>query len=231
MEKALRRFNEALRRADPAWATASLEQIRTLQALKDEANELITSFLPETPQPLRAESHKLPPEQELTAIPVYCVSSMFLHECYQYLIRSKPGAGGEPEWMLAVTGLRIGHFLTLEHRLEFKLSNQSLAQASADMKEFTKLMIDLSEFGQALHAIFHSHRLAGPPSPSGIDMHLQETLEQASYPAIQAVFSEDGYIRFFARNRPFEVLVYGKGVDKHGRFLYRLNQIGKVHHS
>ena len=74
--------------------------------------------------------------------------------------------------MLAITGLRVGPFLTLEHWLEFKLSLQSPARAAADMTEFTQLMLKLDQFGQALHAIFHSHRFDGPPRPSGIDLNL-----------------------------------------------------------
>jgi hypothetical protein len=170
-------------------------------------------------------------EPQRLVTPVYCVSSMMLHDCHPYLVQRMQATGREPEWMLALTGLRIGNLLTLEHRLELKLDVQSAACASTDMRDLTRLLIQLSEFGQALHAVFHSHRFNGPPRPSATDMSLQEKLEQARYPAIQAVFSEDGYVRFFAKHRPFEVLIYGKGVEKVDRYLYRLQQIGQVGHT
>lgn len=223
VRKALQQFNGSLRKADVQGAAAAAERIRTLHTLSEEMKALVNAYLSESLTFEKTEEHHLPPAQYPVTIPVYCVSSMTLHECYRYLVQKKPGTNEEPEWMLAVTGLRIGPFLTLEHWLEFELAEQSWAQAAADMKAFTQLMLELDEYGQALHALFHSHRLNGPPRPSGIDMNLQETLEQASYPAIQAVFSQDGYVRFFARARPFEMLVYGQEIQKHGRFLYRLN--------
>jgi hypothetical protein len=230
MEKALRQFNRSLRKADSDGAVAAAERIRTLCTLSEEVNTLVNSYVSESLPSEKAEGHLLLPTQYPADIPIYCVSSAVLHECYRYLMQKKPGMDEEPEWMLAVTGLHIGPFLTLEHWLEFKLSLQSQAQAVADMTEFTHLMLKLDEFGQALHAIFHSHRFKGPPRPSGIDLNLQETLEQASYLAIQAVFSQDGYVRFFACDRPFEILIYGKEVQRYDRFLYRLNQIGEVSH-
>jgi proteasome lid subunit RPN8/RPN11 len=231
MIKALRRFNRFLRKADSDGTIAAAKRIRTLCTLSKEVNALVSSYLLESPPFRKTEEHRLLPSQFPADIPIYFISSMVLHECYRYLMQKKPGANEEPEWMLAVTGVRIGSFLTLEHWLEFKLSLQSPAQAAADMTDFTKLMLKLDEFGQALHGIFHSHRFNGPPRPSGTDLHLQETLEQASYLAIQAIFSQDGYVRFFARDRPFEVLIYGREVQRHERFLYRLNQIGEVSHS
>jgi proteasome lid subunit RPN8/RPN11 len=230
MEKALRQFNRSLRKADSDGAAAATERIRTLRTLSEEVNTLVNSYVLESPPSGKTEGHRLPPTQYPADIPIYCISSMVLHECYRYLMQKKPGRDEELEWMLAVTGLRIGPFLTLEHWLEFKLSLQSRAQATADMTDFIQLMLKLDEFGQALYAIFHSHRFNGPPRPSGIDLNLQETLEQASYPAVQAVFSQDGYVRFFAYDRSFEMLVYGREVQRYERFLYRLNQIGEVSH-
>ena len=231
MGKTLRQFNRSLRKANSDGVIAATERIRTLYTLSREVNSLVSSYLLESSLSGKAEEPRPLPTQHTADIPIYCISSMVLHECHRYLMQKKPGMNEEPEWMLAVTGLHIRPFLTLEHWLEFKLSLQSPARAAADMTEFTKLMLKLDEFGQALHAIFHSHRFNGPPSPSGTDLNLQETLEQASYPAIQAVFSQDGYVRFFACDRPFEVLIYGREVQRHERFLYRINQIGEISHS
>ena len=234
LKRALRQINRAFQQGDVERIGAGLEQIRRLHASRDKfqevANHCLTGYLLPPgagPQEGRAAQTQ---HQQVGDIAIYCASSLFLHECHQHLTRKLEGNAG-PEWMLAVTGLRLGQFLTLEHRLDFTLSAHSTAHAAANMQEFTHLMVGLDAVGQCLHGIFHSHRFNGPPSPSGTDSRLQETLEQASYPAVQAIFSEDGYVRFFTCNRPFEVQVYGKEVQKHGRFLYHLNHSGKISHS
>ena len=53
--------------------------------------------------------------------------------------------------------------------------------------------------------------------------HLRRLLEPA-FPAIQAVFSEDGYIRFFSAERPFSIRIFGKGVTHVKENLYQLDQ-------
>ncbi len=166
------------------------------------------------------------------AFDTYWVSSATLAEAYRFLTQRLPATGQEPEWMLAVTGLKNGHVRTLEHLIEVKLASQSPGQASFDMQDFTRIAVSLHEHGQALHAIFHSHRFSGPPHPSGIDDRLQRILEEGGYPAIQAVFSEDGYVRFFARQRRFAVEVHGKGVTcvDRERCLYRIVHFSTLPH-
>lgn len=163
---------------------------------------------------------------------IYWISSATLAEAYRFLTQRLPATGQEPEWMLAVTGIRNGHIRTLEHLIEVKLASQSAGQASFDMQDFTRIAVSLHEHGQALHAIFHSHRFSGPPHPSAVDDRLQRLLEEGGYPAIQAVFSEDGYVRFFARQRRFAVQVYGKGVTciDRAHFLYRLVHFSTLPH-
>jgi len=228
IKKALRQFNQSLRKADADQMVAAVGRLRILCTLSEEVNTLLSAYLLESVSSEGTEEHRSSPTQCTAELSVYCVGSLLLHKCYQSLMQKKPGLNEEPEWMLAVTGLRIGPFLTLEHALEVELCMQSSMHAAADMRGFTQLTLELDRFGQALHAIFHSHRFNGPPTPSPVDLNLQETLEQASYPAIQAAFSSDGYVRFFALSRPFEILVYGRGVQRHGRFLYRLNQMGEI---
>jgi len=171
----------------------------------------------------------LPP---IEAVPTYWVSSATLAEAYAYLTQRLPGTNQEPEWMLAVSGLKRDHVRTLEHLIEVKLATQSGGQASFDIQDFTRIAIALHEHGQALHAILHSHRFQGPPHPSGTDDRLQRRLEEGGYPAIQAVFSEDGYVRFFASQRQFAVEVNGKGVEPVDRegYLYRIVHFDTLPH-
>ncbi len=184
------------------------------------------------PPPLPAGDEVAFPRPQ-AAVYVYAISSLILAQAHAYLTQHLPGSSQEPEWMLAVSGLNHDGVRTLEHLIEVRLASQSAAQASFDMQDFTRVAVCLYEHGQALHAIFHSHRFAGPPHPSATDDRLQRVLEDGDYPAIQAVFSEDGYVRFFARNRRFVIAVQGKGVESvdGDKKLYRILQFGTLSHS
>lgn len=198
--------------------------------------ETVTPTLATLPSPQPAQSANLLPAPAVpdlpSAEPSYLVSSPVLAQAKALLTRHLPGAGSEPEWMLAVTGVKQASLHTLEHLIEVKLASQSSTKAAFDMQDFARIVMELQEQGLALHAIFHSHRFAGPPHPSGVDWHLQDLLDKGGYPAIQAVFSEDGYVRFFAR-RPFSVTVYGKGVEDVDQesALYRITNFGTIPHA
>lgn len=155
----------------------------------------------------------------------YRISSATLAAAYRYLTQRLPDrADAEPEWLLVVSGLKLptGE-RTLETLIEIQLQQQDSSRAAFDMAAFTATAVTLHAHGQALHAIFHSHRFAGPPGPSGVDKALQRQLD-AGYPAIQAVFSEDGYVRFFGGARPWQIEVHGRGVERLAADLYRARQ-------
>lgn len=198
-----------------------------LQVLKTVAPVFadLSSSMPFEPIP------RLPQLPLAPALPTYIVSPATLAEAYAYLTQQRPDEGQEPEWMLAVTGVQHNDLRTLEHLIQIKLAQQSAVTATFDMQDFARVAITLHEQGLALHAIFHSHRFRGQPQPSMVDWRLQEVLDQGGYPAIQAVFSEDGYVRFFAQ-RPFAVRVSGKGVDcvDQETALYRLTHFGLLPH-
>lgn len=177
---------------------------------------LVPVYLPTYQPPAPAAAAK--PTDNTT----YWISSATLATAYQYLLQKLPN-GGEPEWMLAVTGIKLPNGTrTLEHLMAIKLNRQNGVQAAFDMADFTRVAVMLHEHGQALHAILHSHRFAGPPGPSGVDLALQRQLDGGGYPAIQAVFSEDGYVRFFAGAKPWQVQVHGSGVESCGPGLWRI---------
>jgi len=219
----LARLQRALRDGDAGRAIRSLQEVEQMLEVARAIPDLAT----EVRQVLA------PPEASATAtVPTYWISSATLAMAHAYLTQRLPGSLREPEWMLAATGLRRDQLYTLEYLIEVKIAKQSGAQAAFDMQDFTRVAVTLHEHGQALHAIFHSHRFAGAPHPSGTDMRLQKVLEEGGYPTIQAVFSEDGYVRFFAGQRRFNVEVYGKGVrqiDEEG-FLYRIVHFGTLQH-
>jgi hypothetical protein len=94
------------------------------------------------------------------------------------------------------------------------MSAQSAFGAKAEQQAFTRACIELSQWGHALHGLFHSHPGTGPhatrPSPDK-DLPTHQRLETGDYPLIGAIFVP-GYVRFFSTNRPFTVTIYGTGV-------------------
>jgi hypothetical protein len=139
----------------------------------------------------------------------YLVGSMFLYDSYQRLNR------GPEEHLFFVTGLRLGKLLTLDHICEFKVESASRVHARGDISSSHLTLINLDNLGHRLHALFHKHpgKGIGATFPSSTDIQTQERMERGGYPVIGAVFSEDGYIRFFSANRQFMVNIYGKGVN------------------
>lgn len=170
------------------------------------------------------------PRPEEPQVHRYSISSVTLAEAYAYLTQRAAGRDSEPEFMLAVSGVEAGGVRTLERLIVVKMAHQSFGEASFDMQDFGRIAIALYEHGQYLHAVFHSHRFRWPTGPSTTDTRLQAMLEQTGYPAIQAVFSEDGFVRFFANQRRFAVEVYGTGVEPVDGYpdAFRITQFGTL---
>lgn len=243
LQKLLKALNRAQQHANVKDIAALVEEIKRFRQATADASALAKDLYPRPASNLPsapASAGVAPPiarparsnGQDGAGVHRYVVSSATLAEAHAYLTQHLPGAHNEPEWMLAVSGVEVNGVRTLERLIEVRLASQSFGQASFDMEDFTRVAVLLHEHGLALHAILHSHRFGGPPSPSATDTRLQATLEEGGYPAIQAVFSEDGYVRFFANERRFVVHVYGKGVvPVHGSpALYRIVQFGTLPH-
>lgn len=146
----------------------------------------------------------------------FVVGSVFLHQMHTYLTR------GTTEWMAGITGPTINGTRLLTDRIEIGSERRSVAGVTGDQDAVFKVLIDLEKHGHALHALVHSHRFAGPPTPSGVDLRMQETFDAGGYGAIQAIFSEDGFVRFFGGKEPFSVQVYGTRVEQIDDDLFRL---------
>jgi hypothetical protein len=121
----------------------------------------------------------------------------------------------------------VGDVRLLDRLVPVKIAYQSAGGIRLSEAGLQEALIDLHEDGHALHGVFHSHRMHGPGGahPSQIDMDTQEhILEAACYPAIQAIFTDDGFIRFFSFKRPFEIEVFGKGVEHVEPSLFKLQR-------
>jgi hypothetical protein len=144
------------------------------------------------------------------AVAEYFISSRFLTECARFLLADPNGY----ERLHLVSGVQPGaNRYTLEYMDKVAMAEQSETGARADQQSFTRALIHLTEWGQALHGLFHSHpgQGAGCTHPSPTDVTTHKRLEQGDYPLIGAIFVP-GYVRFFSTDRPFTVTVSGRGV-------------------
>ena len=162
---------------------------------------------------------------------VYVASSRFLHDCHAYLVQ-RQAEHPRDEWLLLVTGSKHENTVHLDTRFAPMLEAQSAAYVRADPFSTRDILIDMHEYGEQLHAIFHSHRFTGPQTPSSTDEMNHRRHEGGRYAIITGIFSEDGYVTFWNTGRPvFTVVVSGKGVqpvDGSGK-RFRLSAIGQVH--
>ncbi len=141
----------------------------------------------------------------------YRIGSLFLKEAFECLVAAPEEA------MRIVSGIVLEENLFILDRLIQVEYKASIVGAKADVKDLFKKLIELDEkYGHLLLGVCHSHPFKGIAGtcPSGVDYNLQQSLETAGYKTIQAIFSRDGYIRFFSNKLSFEIEVYGKGIEK-----------------
>jgi len=151
----------------------------------------------------------------------YAVSSLFLHECYKALTADRD------EQFFFITGAVVNGTCVLDQRLEFKHSKRSIVGVVGNHADTHRLLIKLEQYGHRLLAHFHSHPGKGLEAtrPSGTDTGFQKRLEDAGYPTVAAIFSRDGYIRFFRLDKDLEIEIYGSGVEQHGKNSFRITAI------
>jgi hypothetical protein len=156
-------------------------------------------------------------------IPTYVISSWFLADCAAYLLSHPDGF----ELLHLVTGSKISASQrTLDRMIKVPLEAYSPASARADQQELQKLLIEFSGWGHTLHGLFHSHPGVGKGAtqPSGVDLGTQKLYEQGGYPLVGAIFSRDGYVRFFA-SHPIAISVFGAGVEQHDEHVFKIQTL------
>lgn len=151
----------------------------------------------------------------------YAISSLFLHECYKALTADRD------EQFFFLTGMVVSGINVLDQRLEFQHAKRSMVGVVGNHADTHRLLIKLEQFGHRLLAHFHSHPGNGLEAthPSGTDTGFQRRLEDAGYPVVAAIFSRDGYVRFFRLDNDLEIEIYGSGVEQHGKNSFRLTTI------
>lgn len=141
------------------------------------------------------------------------ISSLFLTESWEYLT-SDPQKN---ERLHLVTGLVTDDGTRILCKIEkVKYDKKSAVYVSADRIDAHEKILSFSnDFGHQLLGMFHSHIAKGSSStrPSSIDRSFMDRHEKLGCYCVGGIFSLDGYVRFFA-NKPFDLNVYGKGVQK-----------------
>lgn len=140
----------------------------------------------------------------------FLISSLFLRECYKEL------TADSKEQLLFISGPETENAFILDQKCTFDHLSRTAVGVEGDMKSTHRLLCDLEESGHKLLAHFHSHPGKGISAtlPSSIDLSFQERLQRGGYPTVAAIFSRDGFVRFFRLNEQVAIEIYGKGVEK-----------------
>jgi len=153
--------------------------------------------------------------------PRYLVDVPFLRLALDAVTRT------EREGLTYVTGPQDGTgSFALTRLVEIDLARASIAYASPDPSSQLDALEQLTDQGLLLLAMFHSHPGSGQDAthPSEVDLSTQAQLEEAGYPTIGAIFSRDGYVRFYTEDRPFEIIVSGTGCEHVTDRVYRITK-------
>lgn len=157
----------------------------------------------------------------------FVVDSLFLAGAKRFLIGKHPDqAAGVRERFHYVTGIRVDRqTYVLTHLIPVDYSDQSAVYLRVDDSSNIVALASLDRWGTPLVAHFHSHPGRGPGAtfPSGTDRRFQERLERGSHIAIGAIYSQDGYVRFFAGDDSrFEVRVFGNQIKEIETNVYKI---------
>jgi hypothetical protein len=140
----------------------------------------------------------------------FVVSSLFLHECFRELTLDSK------EQFVFISGCEADGIMVLDQRCGFEHVSRTAAGVEGEIRSTHRLLCKLEQCGHRLLSHMHSHpgRGIGATMPSPTDRAFQERLERGGYPTVAAVFSRDGYIRFFRLDHEFELEIHGKGVEE-----------------
>lgn len=207
-ERLLKAFARATEQRRATYMHRVCRDLRRLNELLDTLDQVQTALTePEGPAKSR-----------------YTVSSLFLHQCFREL------TADQNEQFFFVTGSEVAGVMVLDQKLEFTHQRRTMMGVEGQVGSTHRLLIRLEQFGHRLLAHFHSHPGQGLAStgPSGTDEQFQRRLERAGYPTIAAIFSRDGFVRFFRLDGEFELHFHGAGVEDLGDHKYRLTAIDSL---
>jgi proteasome lid subunit RPN8/RPN11 len=114
----------------------------------------------------------------------------------------------------------------MNHIIPVNYSQQSMVYLRVEDDSNINKLAQLDSWGVPLVAHFHSHPGNGPEAiyPSGIDRRFQDRLASGGHVAIGAIYSQDGYIRFFAGDDSrFQISIFGNHVKEISKNVYKID--------
>lgn len=157
----------------------------------------------------------------------FVVDSLFLAGAKRFLVGNHPDQmSGVRERFHYCCGPQVdAHTYALTQLVPVAFAEQSAVHLRVEDSSNIAALAALDRWGMPLVAHFHSHPGRGPDAtfPSGTDRRFQERLERGSHIAIGAIFSQDGFVRFFAGDESrFEVSVFGNQIKEIGTNVYKI---------
>ena len=149
----------------------------------------------------------------------YVISSRLLYECFHYLNQDRHN-----ESLVDISGILFDETCVVMERMEcIEHDKQNSVYARSNLISTYRTLMKIDSYGGLLTGVFHIHPGKGPESihPSFTDVNDQVRREKIGMKAIGAIFSRDGYFRFFSKSLGFNIKIVGKGVKKHDRYLYQ----------
>jgi hypothetical protein len=157
------------------------------------------------------------PNEEKTR---FVVDAMLLADSFHYVCGS-----GRDEVFHYVTGLTVDGTYVLTRIVPVDFSRQSPGGVRVEDDSNIRALEQLDEWGVPLLGHIHSHpgNGVGGTTPSGIDRRFVERLACGGHVAIGAIFSRDGYVRFYAHESTrFSVEVQGHRVERIEENVFKL---------
>lgn len=209
-------MTEAIKTAEPSTAPGTAEPATT------EPNDLgpplaADAVKNDQSNPLRSESDDAPDAIH----PVrFLIDSLLLMQSYRYVCpaQARRHANGFQEAFHYATGVRVDERTYVITRIvPVRYSEQSAGGVRVADGSNIEALATLDRLGLPLLGHMHSHPGFGREAnrPSSTDRSFQERLERGRHIAIGAIFSRDGFVRWFAGDLDrFVVEVQGKNVRK-----------------
>ena len=151
----------------------------------------------------------------------FVVDALFLADSFEFVC-----SAGRNEVFHYVTGVPVDGTFVLTRIVPVSFSHQSAVRVRVDDRSNIQTLEWLDEWDLALLGHFHSHPGDGAAgtTPSWTDRRFIERLARGGHVAVGAIFSRDGYVRFYAdESIRFSVEVKGRHVEKIDENVFKLD--------
>lgn len=150
----------------------------------------------------------------------FMVDALFLADSFHFVC-----GDGDKEVFHYVTGFPVDGTFVLTRIVPVAFSHQSAGGVRVDDGSNIRALERLDEWGLPLVAHFHSHPGNGVSgtTPSGTDRRFVERLARGGHIALGAIFSRDGFVRFYAHESvPFSIEIKGHQIGRVSDNVFQL---------